>query len=230
LAGLSAFGAWRWLVTRPVEGGRPWPLRRALEFNERIARATFRPGALAPEFPRSLAGPLRVNGTYGLRDAGAGSPIREVDPASYRLLVSWPGGERSLRLADLAALPRVEQTVEFKCIEGWSQVAHWSGVRFSDLVGLLGLNDDATPYVSLESIGGAYFVGLDIASAHHPQTLLATELNGEPLSPGHGSPLRLVIPVKYGIKNIKQIGSIRFASDRPRDFWAERGYDWYAGL
>jgi DMSO/TMAO reductase YedYZ molybdopterin-dependent catalytic subunit len=64
----------------------------------------------------------------------------------------------------------------------------------------------------------------------HPQTLLAYERNGKPLEPEHGAPLRLVIPVKYGIKNIKNIGLIRYTRDKPRDYWAEEGYDWFAGL
>jgi DMSO/TMAO reductase YedYZ molybdopterin-dependent catalytic subunit len=55
-------------------------------------------------------------------------------------------------------------------------------------------------------------------------------MNGAPLSAEHGAPLRLVIPVKYGIKNLKRIGVIRFTEDRPADYWAARGYDWYAGL
>jgi DMSO/TMAO reductase YedYZ molybdopterin-dependent catalytic subunit len=68
-----------------------------------------------------------------------------------------------------------------------------------------------------------------MASALHPQTLLCYEMGGQPLTPDHGAPLRLVIPVKYGIKNLKQIGTIRFTDHRPADYWAERGYDWYAG-
>ena len=75
-----------------------------------------------------------------------------------------------------------------------------------------------------------YFVGLDMKSALHPQTLLAYEQNGQPLLPEHGAPLRLVIPVKYGIKNIKRIGQIRFTDKRPEDYWANFGYDWFAGL
>jgi DMSO/TMAO reductase YedYZ molybdopterin-dependent catalytic subunit len=55
-------------------------------------------------------------------------------------------------------------------------------------------------------------------------------MNGKPLESLHGAPLRLVIPVKYGIKNIKRIGSIEYTDTRPADYWAERGYDWYAGL
>jgi DMSO/TMAO reductase YedYZ molybdopterin-dependent catalytic subunit len=54
-------------------------------------------------------------------------------------------------------------------------------------------------------------------------------MNGQSLTPEHGAPLRLVIPVKYGIKNLKQVGTIRFTDERPPDYWAERGYDWYAG-
>jgi DMSO/TMAO reductase YedYZ molybdopterin-dependent catalytic subunit len=76
---------------------------------------------------------------------------------------------------------------------------------------------------------GQYYVGLDIESALHPQTLLCYEMNGLPLTLAHGAPLRLFTPVKYGIKSIKRIGTIRFTNQRPRDYWAERGYDWYAG-
>ena len=66
-------------------------------------------------------------------------------------------------------------------------------------------------------------------STLHPQTLLCYEMEGRPLTPDHGAPLRLLIPVKYGIKSLKQIGTIRFTDRRPADYWAERGYDWYAG-
>jgi DMSO/TMAO reductase YedYZ molybdopterin-dependent catalytic subunit len=84
--------------------------------------------------------------------------------------------------------------------------------------------------VSLTTPDRGYFVGLDTASALHPQTLLAWELNGAPLTSAHGAPLRLVVPVKYGIKCIKRIGMLAWSAERPADFWAARGYDWYAGL
>ena len=84
--------------------------------------------------------------------------------------------------------------------------------------------------MSLATPDQVYYVGLDLPSALHPQTLLAYEMNGQALTSEHGSPLRLVIPVKYGIKNIKRVGSIRFTNERPADYWAEQGYDWYAGL
>jgi DMSO/TMAO reductase YedYZ molybdopterin-dependent catalytic subunit len=71
---------------------------------------------------------------------------------------------------------------------------------------------------------------MDLPSALHPQTLLAFEMNNKPLNSEHGAPLRLIVPVKYGVKNLKRIGIIRFADQRPRDFWAERGYDYHLGL
>ena len=83
--------------------------------------------------------------------------------------------------------------------------------------------------MSLETPDGAYYVGLDMASALHPQTLLCYEMNGVPLTPEHGAPLRLYVPVKYGIKSIKRLGKISYADRRPTDFWAERGYDGYSG-
>jgi DMSO/TMAO reductase YedYZ molybdopterin-dependent catalytic subunit len=179
----------------------------------------------------------RVNGSIGL-DA-------EIDPVSWRLRVVGPAGERaarSLALAEIWALPRVEMTTELKCIEGWSEVVHWAGARLSDLATATGLAtrsgrppnptralSDLLDYVSLETPDFSYYVGLDAASALHPQTLLCYEMGGAPLLPAHGAPLRLVIPVKYGIKNLKRIGTIRFTDVRPPDYWAERGYDWYSG-
>ncbi len=123
-------------------------------------------------------------------------------------------------------------TTELRCIEGWSEVVHWAGARLADLASATGLaTRGGRPfgYAALQTPDGNYYVGLDMASALHPQTLLCYEMDGQPLTPEHGAPLRLVIPVKYGIKNLKQIGTIRFTDVRPADYWAERGYDWYAG-
>ncbi len=236
VAVLTGLAGWRWLVTRSGEDGLPWPLRRVLELNERLARGTFRASRLSPEFPREAAPMPRVNGTIGL-DAS-------LDPAAWRLkLIGSPGehAPRCSRSTTSEALPRVEMTTELRCIEGWSDVVHWAGARLADLASVTGLaargrrsDGSGDPggllnYAALETPEGGYYVGLDMASALHPQTLLCYEMDGRPLSPEHGSPLRLVIPVKYGIKNLKQIGTIRFTDVRPADYWAERGYDWYAG-
>ena len=89
---------------------------------------------------------------------------------------------------------------------------------------------DPSSYVAFETPDREYYVGLDMASAFHSQTLLCYEMNDKPLEPQHGAPLRLVIPVKYGIKNLKRIGKIAFSETRPPDYWTERGYDYYAGF
>jgi len=235
---LGGYGAWRWLATRPGQGGVVWPLRRVLEANERIALGTFQPSRLAPNFARDRAGVPRVNGTIGTTDD-------EVDPATWRLKVNGgalEGDRRLVSLDQIKALPRFEQTTELKCIEGWSTVVRWAGARLADLAASTGSSsrsgrpysaskppDDLLSYVSLATPGGVYYVGLDMPSALHPQTLLCYEMNGQPLSPDHGAPLRLVIPLKYGIKNIKQIKTLRFTDRRPADYWAERGYDYHAG-
>jgi DMSO/TMAO reductase YedYZ molybdopterin-dependent catalytic subunit len=232
-AALTGLAGWRWLVTRSEEDGLPWPLRRVLRFNESLARAGFRSSSSAPEFLRGVARMPRVNGHIGIDPA--------TDPASWRLRVIGASGEagaRLLRLEEIKALPRVEMTTELKCIEGWSVVVHWAGARLADLASSTGLAErggrrdgagDRLSYAALATPDAAYYVGLDIASALHPQTLLCYEMNGEPLTMDHGAPLRLVIPTKYGIKNLKQIGTIQFTDRRPADYWAERGYDWYAG-
>jgi DMSO/TMAO reductase YedYZ molybdopterin-dependent catalytic subunit len=75
-----------------------------------------------------------------------------------------------------------------------------------------------------------YFVGLDMPSLVHPQTILCEKINNVPLTQEHGAPLRLMLTVKYGYKNIKRVGLIRFQDERPPDYWVTRGYDWYAGL
>jgi DMSO/TMAO reductase YedYZ molybdopterin-dependent catalytic subunit len=234
-ASLFGLGAWAWLGNSRHEDGIPWPLRRALEANESLARTFLSSSGMAPEFDAALAGEPRVNGRHGLG--------QKLDAATWRLKIEDPASQPavfSLTLDDVKSLPRVESVTELKCIEGWSQVVEWAGARFSDFVEKFGLGtrnrkaiktaDHFLRYVSLSTPDDAYYVGLDMASALHPQTLLCYEMNGEPLTEAHGAPLRLVIPVKYGIKSIKRIGTIRFTDDRPADYWAKRGYDWYAGL
>ena len=88
----------------------------------------------------------------------------------------------------------------------------------------LGTDDDGN------SIPDPYYVSIDLDTARHPQTLLATHNNGVPLSVEHGAPLRLVVPMKLGLKNIKAITKISYTATQPRDYWNERGYSKYDGL
>lgn len=132
---------------------------------------------------------------------------------------------------------------EFKCIEGWSEIVHWGGVRLRDfLAAFPPLNrshnqfdcreqaSSIPKYVGFETPDGQYYVGIEREVASHLQTLLAYEINGQPLTPEHGAPLRLVTPLKYGIKQLKQIGRMTYTDTQPHDYWHEQGYDYYAGL
>jgi DMSO/TMAO reductase YedYZ molybdopterin-dependent catalytic subunit len=82
----------------------------------------------------------------------------------------------------------------------------------------------------METADGTFSASLDMASMMHPQTLLCYQMNGRSLSPGHGAPLRLATPRKYGYKQIKQVAKLTYTNVRPVDFWEGLGYDWYAGL
>ena len=86
--------------------------------------------------------------------------------------------------------------------------------------------------VNLDASGSPdpYYVSIDLATARHPQTLLATHLSGQPLTVEHGSPLRLLAPVKLGLKNVKAITKLTYVAEEPRDYWAERGYSRYDGI
>jgi DMSO/TMAO reductase YedYZ molybdopterin-dependent catalytic subunit len=221
---IGVFG-WRWMP----DDTKYKLLRSTFEFNERVSQLFYKPSRLAPEFARSqITRPNRVNGDLGMTG--------EFDATSWRLAVGGLANRSDdliLTLDDIKQLPRTEMTTEFKCIEGWSTIVNWAGIRFSDLVAKVmpEISLDKLPaYVSMTTPDKNYFVGWDIESIMHPQTLLAYEMNGEPLRPEHGAPLRLASPTKYGIKQIKRIGRIEFTAVRPRDYWAESGYDWYAGL
>ncbi|CAN5598071.1 molybdopterin-binding protein [soil metagenome] len=191
-------------------------------FNEKVSQLYYSPKNLAPEFPKEQITEARINGSFGLPE--------DFKPETWRLNV---GGlmnrtdDLILSLDDIKTLPRIEMTTELKCIEGWSIVVNWAGARFSDFAA--NYQPQFPKYVRLVTPAERYYVGWDMPSILHPQTLLAYEMNGAPLSLPHGAPLRIVSVMKYGIKQIKRIGRIEFTDVRPKDYWAERGYDWYSG-
>jgi hypothetical protein len=227
LGAVVAVGAWRWLNIMPSDDSGdmiPAPLRRVLGFNEDVARAAFfSDGHLAKTFPASAIGKLKINGEIGMDDP--------VDEAAWNLEVAPLGANgQKLTLADVKALPRYEETIEFKCIEGWSTVTQFAGARFSEFTAKFAPGSEKAAFIGMRTPDEMYYVGVDMPSALHPQTLLAYEMNGQPLTDRHGAPLRLVMPVKYGIKNLKRIARIEYTNEKPADYWAEQGYDYYAGL
>ena len=155
----------------------------------------------------------------------------EAGPSYSSLDIGTPG--LLLTMDELKKLPRVEFCTQFKCIEGWSNITHWAGVRLRDLLELYPpeLQSGKEPeYVYMETPDGNYYGGYDIAAARHPQSLLVMEMDGKPLTPSHGAPLRLHMPIKYGYKQLKRIGLIAYSFQKPDDYWTHLGYDWFAGL
>ncbi len=221
--GASAL-SWRWLQSRPEDDRLPTPLRSGHEFVERVWRPLDQRSTSARTFSPSEAGEIRVNGRHGIRE--------EIDLDQWSLTVRDPSGAEidTITMQDLETLPETSITTEHICIEGWSQIVTWTGVRFSDFTEMYRESLGEYSYVNLATPDEEYYVSLDAQSMQHPFTLLAYALNNEPLTQEHGAPLRLATPVKYGIKQIKRIGSIEFSDSRGPDYWTERGYDWYAHL
>lgn len=227
----GAYGGWKWLYNSPEETagitqGARAPLRRALNKTELFfRRLTFNENHLVKTYPREMAAKsIRHNSDIGSEG--------KLPPENWKLQVKKNSGEiLQITLDELKTLPKTAITYDFKCVEGWDEISHWEGVKFSDFIAHYKLEQEAKSlYVGLETPDKQYYVGIDMPSALHPQTLLAYQMNDVPLNGNHGQPLRLIIPVKYGIKNLKRIGTMTFSNTRPRDYWAEQGYDYYSGL
>ena len=220
-----------------VHGNENWPkkewlLNKALRMDDDVAEALYSGNRQVPTYTKSQITPLRNNYNGATPDP---SYIPE-----WRLTLDGldSGLSVSLNIRNLLASFQVhEQITRLVCVEGWSAIAGWAGLRFDDLLRAYPPMSQ-TKWARLESsvnLGpwrnpDPYYVSLDLSTARHPQTLLATHLNGKTLTVEHGSPLRLLVPVKLGLKNIKAITRITYTKDEPGDYWAKRGYSRYDGI
>ncbi len=226
LAG-AAFWGWKSLRQQPATSGKTsTAIRKVLDVNEGIFERILSDKHLTKEYPLSqAANPARVNGDLGMKTA--------FDTATWAMhVIRTKGDTLNITLNDIKKLPKIEFAFNFKCIEGWSQITHWGGVKFSDFMKAYNLDAEAAnKYLGLSTPDKQYYVGIDMPSALHPQTLLCYELNGKPLPMDQGFPLRLIIPVKYGVKSLKRIGYMYFDNKRTPDYWADlKGYDYFSGL
>jgi hypothetical protein len=181
---------------------------------------------MPPAFEAAFAALKKAQGNKRPRgQEEAGESDNTLEPGTPGLL---------LTMDDVTSLPHKELVTEFKCIEGWSQVVHWGGYRLADLIAKYPPEkkpDGSMPkYVYMETPDGDYYCGFSLQACMHPQSLLATEMAGRPLTQWHGAPIRLHMPIKYGYKQIKRIGLIAYTDMQPDDYWTKLGYDWYAGL
>jgi DMSO/TMAO reductase YedYZ molybdopterin-dependent catalytic subunit len=207
-------------------------LDRALTFDDDVAEALYSKDRRVRTYRRSEITPLRNN----LAGRTPGPEILQGWSLSVAGLAS--GSTESFTVERLLAeFPLREQVTRFVCVEGWSAIAWWGGIRFADLLAKYppasGTRWAAMrSAVSLDGAGrpDPYYVSIDLETAMHPQALLATHFAGRPLPLAHGAPLRLLVPMKLGLKNIKALTDIAYTAEEPADYWNERGYSKYDGI
>lgn len=212
--------------------GKEWILDRSLRVDDDVAEALYSPNRLVPTYFKSQITPLKNNYNGATPDP---SYIPE-----WRLTVDGLSSGLTLSLDIRTLLTRFrsyDEITRFVCVEGWSAIAWWSGLKFDDFLQAYPPVSQAKwarieSSVNLDPYGNPdpYYVSLDLATARQPQTLLATHYNGQPLTVDHGAPLRLRVPVKLGLKNVKAITRISYRKEEPKDYWAERGYSRYDGI
>jgi DMSO/TMAO reductase YedYZ molybdopterin-dependent catalytic subunit len=188
----------------------------------------FSRSRLAREYPVAQRTPVMDFPAYSItRNLTGGFP--EV-PAGWAFEV---GGlvRTPVRLtpAMLQAMPRVTYTVKHHCVEGWTAVATWTGVPVSAVTQMVQPTPEAR-YLRFDSFDHQYSNGWDLASAMHPQTILAYAWNDRPLTIEHGAPLRLYSPVKLGYKLTKYLTAMTFTRERPGGYWEDQGYPWLGGI
>jgi DMSO/TMAO reductase YedYZ molybdopterin-dependent catalytic subunit len=201
-------------------------LERGLAFADRMGGATFRSGHLAPTFADSECLPFaRFPYNYYL----VKEPPLDLD--AWRLevsgAVSRPG---AYDLDDLRRLPKVSQNTRLVCVEGWEAIGNFGGATMASFLEIAGA-DPAARFLELECADD-YYQSIDMASARHPQSLLAYEMYDRPLDRGHGAPLRLAMPTKLGYKQAKYLTRLKVshALGSRRGLWEDQGYSWYGGI
>jgi DMSO/TMAO reductase YedYZ molybdopterin-dependent catalytic subunit len=199
-------------------------LARFSAWNDRVQAALFNPNKLAPTFPESAAiKDFRYNAWYGPDNA----PV--LNPEDYRLtLAGLIANKKPWTVDQLYALPQVSQVTRHVCVEGWSMIGKWSGTPLRTFFERVGA-DTTARYVGFECADG-YYESMDMATALHPQTIMAFKLSDEVLPRKYGYPFKIRVPTKLGFKNPKFVTTMFVTNLRPNGFWTDRGYNWFSGI
>ncbi len=207
---------------------RPASVEAALlaisRLNDGVQALLFDPNKLAPTYPASMIlKPPKFNAYYDVMD------INPVDSAKWRLEVSGlVADKRSWTAQDLQALPQRTMVIKHICVEGWSYIGGWTGVPLRDFLERVGA-DQRAKYVAFKTADD-YPSSIDMATALHPQTLLATKYADETLADPFGYPLRLRMATKLGYKNPKWVTAIEVTNTYSGGFWELKGFPWFAGI
>ena len=198
-------------------------LMRISSFNDRVQGWLFDPNQLAPTFPESMiTRPFPFNAFYSRDEAP------EVDGDAYRLEVSGlVADQQKWSLAALRALPQNSQVTRHICVEGWSAIGKWGGVRFADFLRRVGA-DTTAKYVGFKCADD-YYTSIDMPTALHAQTLLTLTYDGQTLPREYGFPMKLRMPTKLGYKNPKHIVALFVTNTPPGGYWEDQGYNWFGG-
>ncbi|CAD9223224.1 Putative protein-methionine-sulfoxide reductase subunit YedZ1 [Burkholderia cenocepacia] len=198
-------------------------LRRISSLNDGAQALLFDPRKLAPTYPESMiTHPFPFNAFYDI------DQVPDVDARTYHLeLGGLVKGKRIWMLDELRALPQESQVTRHICIEGWSAIGKWGGVRFSDFLLRAGA-DTTAKYVALHCADN-YWTSIDMPTALHPQTLLTLTYDGNVLPARYGFPMKLRMPTKLGYKNPKHIVAITVTNEFPGGYWENQGYNWFGG-
>ena len=186
--------------------------------------ALFLGKEIFPHIPAWLSGSVNT-GRFRINSVAAGP---DFDPATWRLTVD--GLVRKplkLTFAQFSGLPQVEFTRDFDCVEGWGvKDVVWKGVTMREVLQRADIDPQATNLV-FHSSDLVYTDSLTLEEALRPDTVLAHEMNGQPLQPGMGRPLRLVLPGNYGYKYVKwvvRVEAIAPGTDGYKGYWENYGY------
>jgi DMSO/TMAO reductase YedYZ molybdopterin-dependent catalytic subunit len=194
--------------------------------NQSFSELLVKPQLLIPEFSKSAIDPKAL-----ILNSYEGTPEIDTDE-DFTLMVD---GEvkfpMELSLAALKNIPFTSVIMQHVCVEGWAAVVQWGGLRLRDLAKMVQPKDSAK-YVLFQS-ADKYTESWDLASAIHPQTLLAYQMNGKPIPDDNGAPIRLAAPIKLGYKQSKWVTKVTFTSQIPKGgkgYWEEQGYEWFGGI
>jgi len=199
-------------------------LRTVSAWNDRVQATIFRPNHLAPTYSvAQVVKPPRFNAYYDIED------VKPVDGATWTLgLAGRIENKQPWTAQQIYALPEQEIIIKHICVEGWDYVGQWSGPNLHDFLQRVGA--DLTAKYVYFICNDDYTESIDMVTALHPQTILATKYAGDRLADPFGYPMRLRTSTKLGYKNAKWIRAIEVTNDFRETFWSKQGFNWFAGI
>jgi DMSO/TMAO reductase YedYZ molybdopterin-dependent catalytic subunit len=198
-------------------------LRVVSRFNDRVQAALFSETTLAPEYPESaITRPFPFNGYYSVDEAP------DIDGETYQLEIGGlADNKKPWTLAELNRLPEVSQITRHVCVEGWSAIGSWTGVRLSEFLRRVGA-DTTSKYVWFRCAED-YTSPLDMPTALHPQTQMTFKFDNQILPRAYGFPMKIRVPTKLGFKNPKYVVSMEVTNDYKGGYWEDMGYNSFSG-